>query len=110
MPFALTRLALAVAFAAAVGDTSLAPVPRAEEVSTHGPYAAGGCAACHDRNDPKNPGPASPADDACIGCHDDFAGGAAKVKTDKGRHPDGRGMRCVECHNPHNARKPKLVR
>jgi predicted CXXCH cytochrome family protein len=32
------------------------------------------------------------------------------VKTDKGRHPDGKGMRCVECHNPHNARKPKLVR
>jgi predicted CXXCH cytochrome family protein len=110
MAFTPIRLVLLAAFAAAVGVTGLAPVPVAEQASTHGPFAQGDCDACHDRKDPRDPGPASPADDACLSCHDDFAG-TARVKTGKGKlHPDGHGMRCVECHNPHNARKPKLVR
>jgi predicted CXXCH cytochrome family protein len=100
----------AAALAVEIGVSGLGPVPKAEQVSTHGPYAQGACEACHDRKDPKDPGPASPSDEACISCHDDFAGKASRVKTDKGRHPDGKGMKCVECHNPHNARKPKLVR
>jgi predicted CXXCH cytochrome family protein len=109
LPYVIRAL-LQIAVAAQIGVTGLGPVPKDEQVSIHGPFAQGACEACHDRKDPKDPGPASPADDACAACHDDFAKGAARVKTDKGRHPDGKGMRCVECHNPHNARKPKLVR
>jgi predicted CXXCH cytochrome family protein len=109
MPFTAARLVVVAALGLAVGVSGLGPVPRSEAVSTHGPFAQGACAACHDRDDPKDPGPASPADAACISCHDDFAG-SARVKTDRGRHPEARGMRCVECHNPHNAKKPMLVR
>jgi predicted CXXCH cytochrome family protein len=104
------RLLVAAAVAAEIGVTGLGPVPRSEQVSTHGPFAQGDCAACHDRNDPRDPGPASPKDEACVACHEDFEG-KTRVKTGKGKlHPDGRGMTCVDCHNPHNARKPKLVR
>lgn len=106
---ALTGAHYFLVAALAAGVTGLGPLPPSEQVSTHGPFAQGACAACHERDDPRDPGPASPADAACIACHDDFSG-TARVKTDRGRHPDSRGTRCVDCHNPHNARKAKLVR
>lgn len=109
MAFTAVRAVLLAVLGLAVGASGLGPVPKTEQLSTHGPFAQGACAACHDRDDPQDPGPASPADAACISCHDDFAK-QARVKTERGRHPDGKGMKCVECHNPHNARKPKLVR
>lgn len=85
----------------------LAPIPAKEAVSTHGPYGAGACAPCHQRDDAKSPGPTvSASNDLCTDCHEEFKDTAA-VKTDRSVHPRGPD-RCTTCHNPHNSRKKKL--
>jgi predicted CXXCH cytochrome family protein len=90
-----------------VGDLRLAPIDAGEAKSTHGPYASGACEACHERHDAANPGRAVKADDAaCVGCHEEFAA-ASQVRLDRAVHPASQGP-CTGCHNPHNARKPKL--
>src|SRR5512138_3143734 len=51
----------------------LAPIPKEEAVSTHGPYEMGACETCHQRHDPANPGPALKiSNDLCFECHDEF--------------------------------------
>ena len=75
---------------------SLAPVPRAKEQSSHAPFLAGDCIACHQRNDRKKPGKvrvASP--ELCLGCHEQ----AGEMEN----HKELVTTSCVECHNPHNA-------
>ena len=90
--------ALAGGGAAAV---RMKPLPRGEATSTHSPFEMGECEICHQRNDPKNPGPIQKAAaQLCADCHDDLSG------TKKG-HPTRGG--CTTCHSPHNAKKPKLL-
>ena len=85
----------------------LAPIDKREAKSTHGPYSAGACEACHERHDAADPGVAvKPTNALCIGCHEEFSATGA-VRLDRSIHPV-TDAPCVGCHNPHNARKPKL--
>jgi predicted CXXCH cytochrome family protein len=88
-------------------NARLAPIPAREAKSVHGPYGAGACEACHERHDARSPGRAvRTSNDVCIGCHEEFGAGAA-VRLDRSIHPVNDAP-CTGCHNPHNARKPKL--
>ncbi len=85
----------------------LAPIGAAEARSTHGPYASGACETCHERHDAADPGRVvSAANQVCVGCHEEFGAGTP-VQLDRSRHPVNDAP-CTGCHNPHNARKPKL--
>jgi predicted CXXCH cytochrome family protein len=97
---------LALAPHARAGN-ALAPIPRAEAASTHGPYEMGACETCHQRHDADNPGAAVKAsNDLCYDCHDEFKG-SASVRTERSVHPK-TGPPCTGCHNPHNSKKKKL--
>ncbi|BDG02696.1 cytochrome c3 family protein [Anaeromyxobacter oryzae] len=89
-------------------DRRLAPIPRDQAVSSHGPFEMGACDTCHARNDPRNPGPASVTNDACFECHDEFRG-SAPVKMERALHPRAGATNCVGCHTPHNSRNRKLL-
>lgn len=85
----------------------LAPIGAGEAKSTHGPYASGACETCHERHDAADPGRAvSASNEVCVGCHEEFAPGGP-VRLDRSIHPVNDAP-CIGCHNPHNARKPKL--
>jgi predicted CXXCH cytochrome family protein len=109
---AITALTVAAGILLAAGNASAAgpyaAVPGDQATSTHGPYEAGACDTCHERNDPKDPGKAlKVTNELCFDCHDDFKGNAA-VKLQKARHPGG-STACIKCHNPHNSKKRKLL-
>jgi predicted CXXCH cytochrome family protein len=85
----------------------LAPIAAAEARSTHGPFSSGACETCHERHDAANPGRAvSASNQVCVGCHEEFGVGTP-VHLDRSVHPVNDAP-CTGCHNPHNARKPKL--
>jgi predicted CXXCH cytochrome family protein len=89
------------------GNPRLAPIDAREAKSTHGPYAQGACEACHERHGAADPGRAVKTSNAsCVDCHEEFAVGTA-VRLDHSTHPVNDAP-CTGCHNPHNARKPKL--
>lgn len=104
----LTVALIAAAAPALAGDARLAPIPRDQAVSSHGPFEMGACETCHARPDPRNPGPASRENDACYDCHEEFRG-TARVKTEKALHPPATATNCVACHSPHNSRNRKLL-
>lgn len=112
MPTRLAFLPIACALlfgggAARAGENRLAPIPRSEAVSTHGPFEMGACETCHERRDPRNPGAAlKVSNDLCFGCHEEFKG-TEPVRMEKAVHPSTVGA-CTGCHNPHNSRKKKL--
>ena len=89
--------------AAAAGP--LAPLPRDQALSTHGPFEMGVCEACHKGKDKGNGGQPGPVvkktNELCFDCHDDYA------KPMKG-HPSPADS-CLVCHSPHNAKKRKLL-
>lgn len=93
--------------AAGAAQGRLAPVPRTEAVSTHGPFEMGACDTCHERSDPNDPGAtiSAPAE-LCFECHDEFRN-AAPVRMERTLHPLAKAG-CTTCHNPHNSRKKKL--
>lgn len=107
-PFALALAAVVLATAPARAENKrLAPIPKEEAVSTHGPFEMGACDTCHQRADPGNPGAAvKVTNELCTDCHDEFAG-TAPVKMEKAVHPAVKAS-CTMCHNPHNSRKKKL--
>jgi predicted CXXCH cytochrome family protein len=103
----LFAAAIALAGLARAEAGRLAPVPTSEATSTHGPYEMGACETCHQRHDPKNPGPAMKvSNELCFDCHDEFRG-SAPVKMEKAVHPRTPAA-CTMCHNPHNSTKKKL--
>lgn len=85
---------------------SVAPLPaKPSPVSSHAPYEAGDCKICHQNADPKQVGGLrKPAPGLCLECHEEFAGVLKRQHT----HPPAR-KECTSCHNPHNARYPKLL-
>ncbi len=102
----LVALAL-VALPARAQYGRLAPVPRAQAVSSHSPYEMGACEACHQRHDATDPGPAlKVSNELCFECHDEFKG-SAPVRMERGMHPTPTAA-CTLCHNPHNSRKKRL--
>jgi predicted CXXCH cytochrome family protein len=97
---------LAASAPARAADRGLAPIPRAQAISSHGPFEMGACDACHARNDPRNPGPAERSNEGCFACHDEFK---AAVKIDHKLHPSALATNCVACHSPHNSKNKKLL-
>ena len=105
-PFAVAALVAATGVARAEASR-LAPIPKAEAVSTHSPFETGACEICHQRHDPTDPGATvKVSNDLCYDCHDEFRG-KSPVKMDKSVHPSTVAA-CTTCHNPHNSRKKKL--
>jgi predicted CXXCH cytochrome family protein len=103
-------LAMLLLASAATGadDKRLAPLPRDQAIVVHGPYEQGACETCHERSDAANPGAARVSNETCLACHDEFAGKApVRIGKDKS-HPVAKAA-CISCHNPHNARKKKLL-
>jgi predicted CXXCH cytochrome family protein len=104
----LSTLLVLAAVPTGAEESRLAPLPRDQATVVHGPYEQGACDTCHERADAKNPGAARTTNETCLACHDEFAG-KAPVKIGKGKaHPEGKAA-CLSCHNPHNAKKPKLL-
>lgn len=102
----LATLALG-ALTARAENGRLAPIPKEQALSSHGPFEMGACETCHQRHDAANPGPAlKVSNDLCYECHDEFKG-SAPVKMEKAVHPTVKAA-CTLCHNPHNARKKRL--
>jgi predicted CXXCH cytochrome family protein len=108
VPVVTLAVLVLVAGAARGAERRLAPIPRDQARSSHGPYEMGACDTCHARNDPRNPGPASTTNDSCFECHDEFKGGG-QVRMEKAVHPRSAGTNCVGCHTPHNSRNKKLL-
>ena len=103
----LALVTLGAGALAARADGRLAPIPRKQAVSSHGPYEMGACEVCHQRHDAANPGPAlKVSNDLCFECHDEFKG-SARVRMDTAVHPRVNAA-CTTCHNPHNAKKKRL--
>ncbi len=91
---------------------SSGPVPAGEERTSHAPYSAGDCSACHARRaalegeSPEGaarPGPAlEPVNRQCVLCHEEL------FRSPPVRHPTAQAF-CVTCHNPHNSRGRSLL-
>ena len=84
----------------------VAPIPAGPNVKwSHGPYEAGDCSICHERNDPKSPGPITMGiNELCYSCHEEFQAIMAR----KFKHVPA-AETCTNCHNPHNATEKKLL-
>lgn len=84
----------------------VAPLPPGPAVKwSHGPYEAGDCNVCHERNDRANPGPISGAvNELCFSCHEEFQAILAR----KFKHVPAVET-CTNCHNPHNSSERKLL-
>lgn len=108
----VSLVAMASAFAqtapasAPQSDPMLAPLPsKAVPASSHAPFEVGDCKVCHQRADPKSPGPVHKSGAAmCLDCHEDFA---KDLKRPHLHWPVKSG--CTKCHNPHNATQVKLL-
>ena len=89
-----------------VRKNDLTPLPATEKASSsHAPFEDGDCSLCHERADPKNPGPITTSvNEQCLSCHDEFK----KILAGTSGHVAARES-CVSCHNPHNTREPKLL-
>ncbi len=85
---------------------SATPLPAGEKAAwSHAPFEAGDCSICHQKNDPKAPGPLVKAgNELCYSCHEELA----SIMERKFKHPPAV-QNCVNCHNPHNAREKKLL-
>lgn len=85
---------------------SLAPLPPGEKAAwSHAPYEAGDCSVCHERNDPRKPGPVPRrGNELCATCHEEFGDILAR----KFKHPPAVES-CTTCHNPHNSRERKML-
>ena len=88
-----------------------APLPRAEEKSSHAPFAAGDCWACHVKEPPKPGEPQEkarlravirPVNDHCVSCHKEMFSRAPKG------HPPEQAY-CASCHDPHNSKQRSLL-
>ena len=85
---------------------AVAPLPPGPNVKwSHGPYEAGDCAICHERNDRASPGPiTSSVNENCFSCHEEFQAIMAR----KFKHVPAVET-CTNCHNPHNSTERKLL-
>jgi predicted CXXCH cytochrome family protein len=87
--------------------SEVAPLPASEKPPfAHAPFEAGDCATCHQKDDPKAPGPVkSGINEICFGCHEELQEAVTKRQY---KHPPAQDA-CTNCHNPHNSRQPKLL-
>jgi predicted CXXCH cytochrome family protein len=78
--------------------------PVADSSWQHAPFEAGECSLCHEKDDPKAPGPVKgKIDELCFGCHDGVQELMAGSVT---KHPPALDA-CTSCHNPHNSKQKK---
>ena len=81
------------------GPAGPAPLPwGTKQRSSHQPYGAGECLACHARKGPEPGPPTIRGDELCFSCHDQIAKHAHAF-----RH-------CTRCHNAHDSIRPHLLR
>ncbi|BDG09213.1 cytochrome c3 family protein [Anaeromyxobacter paludicola] len=74
----------------------------ANAASKHAPYAAGDCAACHEKKGPHPGAPAGSVEQLCLAvCHSDLR--AADHRGHAFRH-------CTRCHNAHDSKQLHLLR
>ena len=86
---------------------SVAPLPPGENVKwSHAPFEGGDCGVCHERNDPKSPGPIRHAsvNEECYECHED----TREVMSRRYKHVPAVEA-CTDCHNPHNSAERGLL-
>lgn len=85
------------------------------ELFAHGPFAANQCESCHDAGGTKGaerrigPKLAYPIEELCLGCHSDKSGDLATSLQLAVHEPVTKGM-CVSCHDPHNGKRPYMLR
>lgn len=91
----------------ALAPGALAPLPSGTKAAwSHGPFEEGNCGVCHQRKDPKNPGPLlMPGNELCFSCHEEFS---ALMRDREHKHPAA-AQSCSNCHNSHNSRQRKLL-
>lgn len=90
---------------AAASANPLAPLPEGTASSVHAPFAAGDCSLCHQKEDPKAPGPLlKDVNDICLDCHED----QGRMTEREFSHPAAQES-CSNCHNSHNAKHDKLL-
>jgi len=82
----------------------LAPVGGAA-LSTHGPFASGDCAVCHEPDGKRVGRARKPVAEVCLGCHRDLSSAAGAAKAG---HPLPV-TSCTDCHNPHNSLRKSLL-
>ncbi len=82
------------------------PLPRGQKAAwSHAPYEAGDCGICHQRNDPKNPGPVVKAgNELCYSCHEEFQ----EIMARPHKHQPATES-CLHCHNAHDSKQKKLL-
>ena len=88
------------------------PVTKAEEKSSHAPYSAGDCAACHNpakraageslEEAVTRAGVIRPVNENCATCHHEL------FRAPPAGHPP-RQAYCTSCHSPHNSRDRSLL-
>jgi predicted CXXCH cytochrome family protein len=89
------------------------PVTKAEERSSHAPYSAGDCAACHNawtaapgeslEQAVQRAGIIVPVNENCASCHQEL------FRAPPPGHPPAQAY-CTSCHAPHNSRLRSLLR
>ncbi|HEY3452941.1 MAG TPA: cytochrome c3 family protein [Myxococcales bacterium] len=91
----------------ATAARALAPLPAGEKAAwSHAPFEEGNCGICHQKNDPKNPGPiVGGTNELCYGCHEEFQG----LMQDRPHQHRAAKESCSNCHNAHNSREKKLL-
>jgi len=109
-PYRARVLALAAALLAAspafAADNPLAPLGAGNAPkASHAPFESQECDLCHERADPKNPGPVTAkGPDMCLDCHEEFAAVLERAHVHKPVRRD-----CTACHNPHNSSQRHLL-
>ena len=91
----------------ALAPNALAPLPAGEKAAwSHAPFEEGNCAICHQKNDPKSPGPLTMGtNELCYSCHEEFQG----LMEERPHKHKAAKESCSNCHNAHNAREKKLL-
>lgn len=91
----------------ASATSSVAPFPDGKNIVwSHAPYEVGACTACHESNNPRDPGSLTkPVNDLCFSCHEQL-----KVAMEERPVVHAAALvSCTSCHNPHNATQRKLL-
>lgn len=89
------------------GAQDVAPLPEGSNiVASHAPFEIGECGLCHQNGGLNGAGPISgEVNELCFGCHEGMRSAMERARI---THSAATGS-CTTCHNPHNARFPKLL-
>jgi len=91
----------------ATAPGALAPLPAGvKAASSHGPFLEGNCSVCHQKNDPRTPGPlTSSTNGLCFGCHEELEA----VMQQRPHQHQAAVESCSNCHAAHDVRQKELL-